>query len=150
MKCTYCNDDSNTELLETLGDFETWECLTCGKTFDVDLKDNESTENNNCMENKHTKGPWTYRDFKESDDPVTQDNRFKIECKTDYPGVNGTVAMCGYKFNAQLIAAAPELLEACKYVVKWHRENDSGEGELYGLDFVTTCIGVIRKAEGGE
>ena len=40
-----------------------------------------------------------------------------------------------------------ELLEACKYVVKYHRENDSGEGELFGLDFVTTCIAAIEKAE---
>jgi len=38
VQCTYCNDDKNTELQEALGDFETWECLTCGKTFDVDLK----------------------------------------------------------------------------------------------------------------
>ena len=52
--------------------------------------------------------------------------------------------------NAKLIAAAPDLLEACQYVVNWHRENDSGEGELYGLDFVTTCIGAIRKAKEGD
>jgi hypothetical protein len=52
--------------------------------------------------------------------------------------------------NARLIAAAPELLEACQYVVKWHREHDSGEGELFGLDFVTTCIAAIRKAKGPQ
>ena len=40
-----------------------------------------------------------------------------------------------------------DMLEALKYVVKYHRENDSGEGELYGLDYVTTCIAAIRKAE---
>lgn len=50
--------------------------------------------------------------------------------------------------NARLIATAPELLEACKYVIKWHREHDSGSGELYGLDFVTTCINAVAKAEG--
>ena len=38
------------------------------------------------------------------------------------------------------------LLEACQYVVNWHRKNDSGEGELFGLDFVTTCISAIHKA----
>ena len=52
------------------------------------------------------------------------------------------------KANAHLIAAAPELLEACKYVVQYHKENDNGEGELFGLDFVTTCIAAINKAEG--
>jgi len=48
--------------------------------------------------------------------------------------------------NAKLIAASPDLLEACKYVVQWHREHDTGEGELFGLDFVTTCISAIDKA----
>jgi hypothetical protein len=48
--------------------------------------------------------------------------------------------------NARLIAAAPELLEACKSVVKYHMEHDSGEGELYGMDFVTACICAISKA----
>ena len=52
-----------------------------------------------------------------------------------------------YKIE-RLNKAAPELLEACKYVVKYHREQDSGEGELFGLDFVTACISAIRKAEG--
>lgn len=41
-----------------------------------------------------------------------------------------------------------ELLAACEYVVKYHGEHDSGEGELYGLDFVTTCINAIAKAKG--
>mgnify|MGYP001597718839 CR=1 FL=1 len=50
--------------------------------------------------------------------------------------------------NAKLIASAPRLLEACKYVVKWHREHDSGEGELFGQDFVTTCITALAEAEG--
>ena len=43
-------------------------------------------------------------------------------------------------------AAAPDLLEACKYVVKYQREQDSGGGELFGLDFVTTCIAASAKA----
>ena len=55
-----------------------------------------------------------------------------------------------WKANAKLIAAAPEMLEALKYVIQWHREHDSGEGELFGLDFVTTAICAVRKAEGGE
>ena len=54
------------------------------------------------------------------------------------------------KANAEFICRAVnnhyQLLEACKYVVKYHRENDSGEGELFGLDFVTTCIAAIQNA----
>ena len=46
--------------------------------------------------------------------------------------------------------STPDLLEACKYVVQYHREHDSGEGELFGLDFVTTCINAIAKAEGNQ
>lgn len=41
-----------------------------------------------------------------------------------------------------------ELLEACKYVIRYHREHDSGGGELFGLDFVTTCINAVRNAGG--
>ena len=50
--------------------------------------------------------------------------------------------------DAQIIAAAPDLLEACENVVAYHREHDSGEGELFGLDFITTCISAIKKAKG--
>ena len=50
--------------------------------------------------------------------------------------------------EAYIIAAAPDLLDACKYVIQWHRDHDSGEGELFGLDFVTTCISAVHKAEG--
>ena len=52
------------------------------------------------------------------------------------------------RVDARLIAAAPELLEALEYVVQWHKDNDSGEGELFGLDYVTTCIAAISKAKG--
>ena len=52
------------------------------------------------------------------------------------------------KAITNLIAAAPDLLRACEYVIAYHREHDSGEGELFGLDFVTTCISAINKAKG--
>jgi len=62
----------------------------------------------------------------------------------------GIISTNERKANAQLIAAAPELLDALKYVVNYHRENDSGEGELFGLDYVITCIAAITKAEGKQ
>ena len=50
--------------------------------------------------------------------------------------------------EARRMEEAAELLAACKYVVQYHREKDSGGGELFGLDFVTTCISAIARAEG--
>ena len=103
------------------------------------------------MTTKHTLGPWKI--LKEppkpwKDDPsgyglfITPRNRLPtlayITHVYNFPNE--------MEANAKLIAAAPDLLEACQYVVNWHRENDSGEGELFGLDFVTTCISAIRKA----
>ena len=52
-----------------------------------------------------------------------------------------------YEATDKLKEDRADLLEACKYVVNWHREHDSGEGELFGLDYVTTCISAIVKAE---
>ena len=84
---------------------------------------------------RHTPGPWNFE---------------KHENFVVYVGNNEICELYegDQEANARLIAAAPELLEACEYVVKWHRENDTGEGELYGLDFVTTCICAIKKAKG--
>ena len=53
----------------------------------------------------------------------------------------------GIAFIVKACNAHEELVAALKYVVAWHREHDSGEGELFGLDFVTTCISALAKAE---
>lgn len=89
----------------------------------------------------HTPGPW----------------HLSVACDligTENPDGSRTLIAqtygINYAENSRLIAAAPELLEACKYVVSYHREHDSGEGELFGLDFVTTCIAAIAKATGGQ
>ena len=50
--------------------------------------------------------------------------------------------------RAHLIATAPEMLSALESVVQYHREHDSGAGELFALDYVTTCIAAIAKARG--
>lgn len=87
----------------------------------------------------HTKGPWQVQD-------ATKAGEYRILA---YEQMQiAATHLCGPDdlSNARLIAAAPELLAACEYVVKYHREHDSGEGELYGLDFVTSCIAAIRKA----
>ena len=103
-------------------------------------------------ETKHTPGPYraqndvnTYKSGNSFGCPVWADNGpegGKIAGEGIAPTREMAVA------NAVLFSAAPDLLAACKYVVKHCRENDSGDGELYGLDFVTDCIAAIAKAKG--
>lgn len=99
----------------------------------------------------YTPGPWQV-DWTRKPYSIKPD---RIDPTSDFNNPLGVVFRSHVKGkeeeqigNANLIAAAPDLIEACRYVVKYHRDNDSGEGELYGLDFVTTCIAAIRKAEG--
>ena len=96
---------------------------------------------------KHTKGPWKVINWSGRAEIRTGDNK-RTGIAFLGNSEDGAIPTGETTANAKLVAAAPELLEACKYVVQYHRENDSGEGELFGLDFVTTCINAIRKAEG--
>ena len=69
-------------------------------------------------------------------------SNYKLTCGCITTGHKNEVIQCPTH------KAAPEMLEALKYVVQYHREHDSGEGELFGLDFVTSCIAAISKVEG--
>ena len=91
---------------------------------------------------KHTPGPWNIEKEDGEFIAIYSSKSSGSILLADVLDIYGKES----KANARLIAAAPDLLEACQYVVRWHREHDSGEGELYGLDFVTTCIGAITKA----
>jgi len=95
---------------------------------------------------KHTPGPWHFSKVHNFTGThvsyIKSDKKQLAQTRTDDYNSTEQETLA----NASLIAAAPDLLEACQYVVRWHREHDSGEGELYGLDFVTTCIGAITKA----
>lgn len=95
---------------------------------------------------KHTKGPWNFSRMGDSG-WILAGKTYIAEIITADDEDCYVRDMDKQDSNAHLIAAAPKLLEACKYVVQYHRENDSGEGELFGLDFVTTCINAIREAE---
>ena len=61
---------------------------------------------------KSTGKQWTVREDKQKG--MISEYRFIIECNTNVPGIKGTVARAGYLPYARLMAAAPELLEACK------------------------------------
>jgi hypothetical protein len=89
--------------------------------------------------NEPTPGPWRVGDAKHT--------IFGPPTENPSPEIIASLGK-NFKNNASLIAAALDLLAAAKYVVQWHRECDSGEGEMFGLDFVTTCIAAIAKAEG--
>ena len=103
---------------------------------------------------KHTAGPWKAEEWDyptataPHKDLVIVGDEFRIAVlDRDTTGDNPyTITAEQAQANARLIAAAPDMLEALKYVVKYHRDHDSGEGELYGLDHVTTCIAAIAKA----
>ena len=94
------------------------------------------------MSAQHTPGPWVIhkhglgspylgnvvREWQQ--DGITYMRTITIQLKYDTPEVN--------EANAQLIAAAPELLEACKYLI-----------HLIGEEHVPgNLLTVIRKAEG--
>lgn len=77
---------------------------------------------------EHTPGPWVYQYFPEED----------TWC-IGYPGVDGMIAMAvpnehlptavSAEANARLIAAAPDLLEACELIADWCDEY----GEEHGV-----------------
>ncbi len=99
---------------------------------------------------EYTPAPWTTEVFTKTS---TRLDVSIISSSEGWAEGGRTVAEVGHwtdrpnpEADAQLITAAPELLKALLYVVKYHRENDSGEGELFGLDYVTTAIAAIAKA----
>lgn len=99
------------------------------------------------MKTKHTTGNWYVTHTDTGECVIEHDERDAVIATiNDVPESARTEDE--NKANAKLIAASPKLLEACQYVVRWHREHDSGEGELFGQDFVTTCIAAIAKATG--
>ena len=93
---------------------------------------------------QHTPGPWTAEKGSVSLEKkyyVTDGHGFIIAATSSNDECN--------EHNAQLIAAAPAMLDALAYVVNWHREHDSGGGELFGLDYVTACISALHQADPG-
>ena len=96
----------------------------------------------------HTPGPWTYTPchFEDARGYIFMEKATGA-CTIH---LTGAASMTQRELDAHgcLLAAAPTMLDALKYVVRYHREHDSGEGELFGLDFVTTCIAAIHEAEG--
>jgi hypothetical protein len=112
----------------------------------------ESAEVQPTATTKHTPAPWLCDPMNISGDgrpyPIYAiTHNFKDKNGKDEE-VFFQIANATTIENARLIASAPELLEALEYVIKWHRDNDSGEGEIFWRDYITTAIAAIRKAKG--
>lgn len=60
--------------------------------------------------------------------------------------------VCNGNANARLIAAAPELLEACKWMLDWIEEYKSyiSDGPIGDNEAYTKAQAAIAKAEGRE
>lgn len=88
---------------------------------------------------KFTEGPWKYDDF-----------YLLIESK-DGTAIAAVGALSNHEANARLIAASPDLLEACKAVLAWAItpiEEDEGGFEHLAETVVPMVEAAIKKAEG--
>ena len=104
---------------------------------------------NKTVMSEHTKGPWEY--VKRQADPSIGQPAV-IEVFRNHPSgfpdiicrykANETGGMANLTSNAKLIASAPELLEACKAVMKHKR------GEHLPAKVVFDLGQAINKAEG--
>ena len=92
---------------------------------------------------KHTPGPWTTKVWQLDVGETIKDLRFFYEVNDGAQGLEERHA------NARLIAAAPELLEACKYLTKeidLSKLNIKKDFSL--INAHAAALKAIRKAEG--
>lgn len=104
---------------------------------------------------KHTPGPWTY---------VIGKSLLHVEVDAAAPHIDGIHFLAGQAIcslpkkaeaNARLIAAAPELLEACKKLVEWNeREKDHAISFMERVNLCNEAFlmmdAAIAKADGRE
>ena len=83
---------------------------------------------------KHTPGPWKRQDTADYAEIVTTDERF-------------VVAMVARETDADLIAAAPELLEALTDLVIYHDVPASAQDPVV-LPLLRAAFSAIAKTEG--
>ena len=95
---------------------------------------------------EHTKGPWTFVDGKYK----PGDQRFTVECESNVPGMPGIIAKVGFKPNAHLIAAAPDLLEHGYILAILSLQSDRYRDEPEFRDAVDNLLTVCGRAKGEE
>jgi len=86
---------------------------------------------------KITSGPWKVKTNKDLKEPIYNDNYNAVRLGNTFTDVTGCMTIA----DARLIAAAPDLLEACIYV------KESTELTPHGSELITKAI---AKAEGAK
>ena len=94
---------------------------------------------------KHTPGPWSYHSWGKGSGKSfgieTADHRHGIAGVTPNGNASTLVSMKQHEANARLIAAAPELLEACQAIIdNWE------SGDL--ADAARQCFSAVAAATG--
>ena len=101
---------------------------------------------------KYTKGPWTI--LNGNGDRICAEKNGMLFVQVATVDIDSLFPMRRppieqRKANARLIAAAPDLLEACEAV---QRDCDLGESKYSQLEWaaIQKCVAAIAKATGGE
>ena len=100
--------------------------------------------------NKHTPGPWQHGDLDDGDTIyVFGRGEDTLVCEVNDTDLDADEA----EGNARLIAAAPELLAACKAAVEYAETcrdiPEFSSGYCIGTDHLEAIKAAIAKAEGG-
>lgn len=93
---------------------------------------------------KFTPGPWVTNRVLPKEPAVYSDKHIVADCAH-----NDKFTLDEALANARLIAAAPELLEACKAIVKADYDGCTTSGkEAFAMPALAQAIAAIEKAEG--
>lgn len=96
----------------------------------------------------HTPGPWIFGVY-ETTEPFRKIERHACVCDPITMMVIATTGSADdeqSQMDAELIAAAPDLLEACEALVTYHDRGDSRDNRL--TDYLNAARAAIAKARG--
>lgn len=96
----------------------------------------------------HTADSWTMREA----DTVnsTASDRWIIECVTNVTGIKGQIAACAYRPHANLIASAPDLLDALESYVSAYSQAEHlprGNRKREAYEKATAAIKAAREGK---
>lgn len=99
--------------------------------------------------NKHTPGPWTMFECLESMTAIYGPENHQIgwviqEYNRKIPGYANNLTLADSdRANARLVAAAPDLLEACRLALEYLQKSQFSDGDAY-----PALLKAIEKADG--